>query len=55
MKNIAFLILTLLLLSANSVKPPSPVCRTTPLPSVIPISIGETVKFDLEDIFSGII
>ena len=38
---------------AFAVDPPSPVCRTAPLPSTIPISIGETGRFDLEDIFDG--
>lgn len=42
-------ILALVLLVAISlaVKPPAPVCRTSPLPSQIPITIGEQLRFDL--------
>jgi len=33
--------------------PPSPSCQVTPLPQVLPVSLGETQRFDLEDIFIG--
>lgn len=33
--------------SSLAARPPSPVCRTAPLPSIIPISLNETVRFDL--------
>ena len=36
-----------------SIRPPSPLCRTNPIPSQIPISIGEEVRFDLGHVFSG--
>ena len=36
-----------------SATPPRPVCRPTPVPTTIPLSIGETARFDLEDIFEG--
>lgn len=47
--------LTLLLLLAgiSCVRPPTPYCKSFPLPSVVPVSIGETVRFDLESIFDG--
>lgn len=45
--------LGLLLVVAGAVNPPSPVCRKAPLPTTIPVSVGETVRFDLEDIFDG--
>jgi hypothetical protein len=47
------LVLTVLLAVSLAVKPPSPVCRVSPLPSQIPITIGEELRFDLEDVFSG--
>lgn len=34
-------VLLLLAVVAFTVKPPSPVCRISPLPSQIPITIGE--------------
>lgn len=47
------LVFALLLIAVACVRPPAPVCRPSPLPSVIPVSIGETVKFDLENLFDG--
>lgn len=35
------------------VKPPTAICRSSPLPSQIPITVGEELRFDLEDVFSG--
>lgn len=52
MSKITFL-LALLLLAVSSVRPPTPVCRTSPLPSIIPVSIGETARLDLEYLFDG--
>lgn len=47
-------ILSLLLLSiVVSVRPPSPYCRSAPLPSLIPVAVNSTVRFDLEDVFDG--
>lgn len=36
-----------------AIRPPSPLCRTSPIPSQIPMSIGEEVRFDLDRVFSG--
>lgn len=47
------LLLTLFVLALNCGRPPAPVCRPSPLPSVIPVSIGETVRIDLENLFDG--
>ena len=47
------LILLLLAVLAASVRPPSPLCRSIPLPPQLPVSIGERYRFDLEDVFSG--
>lgn len=48
-----FAIGLLLLATVISVDPPAPVCRVTPLPTTIPVSVGETVRLDLEEIFDG--
>lgn len=44
------ILLAILLLSAigiQAVRPPSALCRTSPLPTQIPISVGEELRFDL--------
>lgn len=46
-------VLAILLIVVLSLKPPTPYCRTSPLPSKLPISVGEKVSFNLEDLFSG--
>lgn len=33
-------LVVLLTLAVNCARPPAPVCRTSPLPSIIPVSIG---------------
>jgi hypothetical protein len=40
-------LLILILVVGLAVKPPTPICRVSPLPSQIPISIGEELRFDL--------
>lgn len=49
------IVVIMLVLVTNCARPPTPVCRTSPLPSVIPVSIGETVRWDLENLFDGMI
>ncbi len=41
------ILVALLVLTTLAGRLPSPICRASPLPSVIPVSIGETVRFDL--------
>lgn len=36
-----------LLWAAVAVRPPSALCRASPLPSLIPIQVGEELRFDL--------
>ena len=48
------LALLLLALAVNAVRPPTPLCRSVPLPPQIPITVGENMRFDLEEVFSGI-
>lgn len=33
--------------------PPTPSCLATPLPLVLPVSLGEVQRFDLENLFMG--
>lgn len=40
MKTINILVLAVLFIVVDSVRPPSPICRPTPLPAVIPVTIG---------------
>jgi hypothetical protein len=47
MNKILLVAIVLIAVSCVSVRPPAPVCRPSPLPSIIPVSIGETVRFDL--------
>jgi hypothetical protein len=47
------LALILLISVAFAIKPPSPVCRVSPLSSQIPVTVGEELRFDLEAVFSG--
>jgi len=48
-------ILSLFLLClAISVRPPTPYCRSSPLPQLIPVAVNSTIRFDLEDVFDGI-
>lgn len=47
------LVIFLLAVIAFTVRPPSTTCRVSPLPSQIPITVGEELKYDLEGVFSG--
>ena len=47
---VALLLLTGIVLA---VRPPAPLCRAVPLPEQLPVTIGEEMRFDLEDVFSG--
>ena len=47
------LVLFLLAVIALTVRPPTPTCRVSPLPSHIPITVGEELKYDLEGVFNG--
>ena len=55
MKILAFILFLVVALQGLEVMPPQPNCRVAPLPAILPVSIGETVKFDLESIIGGII
>ncbi len=52
------IILTLLVLlsftaAQENVEPLVPICVTAPVADLLPISVGETLAFDLENIFYG--
>ena len=51
----SLLLLACLLLGFVLALPPTPSCMPTPLPMVLPVSLGETQRFDLENIFMGIL
>jgi hypothetical protein len=53
MKTAQILLLLALSLVLLAVRPPTPLCRVSPLPAQIPITVGEELRFDLEDVFSG--
>ncbi len=53
MKILQLLLVVLLAFSTLAVKPPTPLCRPSPISEQIPITVGEEVKFDLENVFSG--
>lgn len=40
-------LLIVILTVTLAVKPPTPICRVSPLPSQIPLTIGEEMRFDL--------
>ena len=47
-------IFSLLLISlVVGLRPPGPYCRSSPLPSLVPIAINSTIRYDLEGLFDG--
>jgi hypothetical protein len=46
-------VLVLLLATVQAVRPPAPLCRSVPLPPLIPISVGEERRIDLQNVFAG--
>lgn len=42
------LLVLALLVGVLAVRPPTPLCRVSPLPSQIPVTVGEQLRFDLE-------
>ena len=52
MKILLFVVL-LVGAAALAPRPPKPFCRNIPLPSLIPVTVGEETEFDLENVFSG--
>lgn len=48
-----FVLLALFLFAVSCGRLPAPTCRPGFLPSVIPVSIGETVRIDLQNTFDG--
>jgi hypothetical protein len=41
------LALLALTLQVIAIRPPTPLCRVSPLPSQIPVTVGEQLRFDL--------
>ena len=53
MKILPSIVLLLLVVTVWGVRPPISYCKSSPLPSMVPVSIGETVRLDLESLFDG--
>ena len=47
------IVIFLLVLGLMAVRPPAPTCRVFPVPQILPVSVEETVRFDLEALFDG--